>query len=191
MTETAASLTDEAARLFDEFRSGRRDGLDALVRLLTPTLWHLARACGLERADAEDVMQQAWMQLVAKADTVRDPQSVVAWVGTTVRREAWRVRRNQGRSILVEEPPDGADTEPDPGDVAVLHETRTTLGRHLAALSPRCRALLRVVSRGGAPDYGALAASLGMPVGSVGPTRGRCLAKLRAALEADPTWSER
>ncbi len=88
MTETAASLTDEAARLFDEFRSGRRDGLDALVRLLTPTLWHLARACGLERADAEDVVQQAWMQLVAKADTVRDPQSVVAWVGTTVRREA-------------------------------------------------------------------------------------------------------
>lgn len=189
MTETAASLTDEAAWHFAEFRAGRRDRLDALVRLLTPTLWHLARACGLERADAEDVVQQSWMQLVAHADTVRDPQSVVAWMGTTVRREAWRVRRNQGRSIPVDEPPERADPTPDPGDLAALRESGTTLGRHLAALSPKCRALLRVVSRGGPPDYAALAESLGMPVGSIGPTRGRCLAKLRAALDADPTWS--
>lgn len=189
MTETTQTLVDSAARHFTEYRRGREDHLEQLVRLLTPTLWHLARACGLERADAEDVVQQSWMQLVAKAETIRQPQAIVAWIGRTVRREAWRVRREQGVEPGLDPTFDMPDASPGPEDVVAHGETSDALARHLARLSPRCQALLRVVSRGGPPDYAALAESLGMPVGSIGPTRGRCLTKLRQALLADPTWS--
>lgn len=187
---TTAGLAERASTLFEDFRSGEHDRLDHLVELLSPTLWHVARACGLDRADAEDVVQTAWLRLVDKQATVENPKLVLAWLGTTVRREAWRVRKEQRRSMSWEDPPEQADPAPDPAEAAVLGETQQVLWRHFATLTPRCRALLRVVSRGGKPDYAVLAETLGMPVGSIGPTRGRCLAALRKALTSDPTWSQ-
>jgi DNA-directed RNA polymerase specialized sigma24 family protein len=62
------------------------------------------------------------------------------------------------------------------------------LWQHIARLPERCRALLRVIAFADRPDYAAVAQSLGMPVGSIGPTRGRCLAKLRRQLATDPSW---
>lgn len=183
------ALVDQASALFAEFQDGRKDQLERLVHLLTPTLWHLARSCGLERADAEDVVQSAWLQLVDKAATIREPQAVLAWLGRTVRREAWRVRRLQGRRPTFAEAPETPDPTPEPGETVVLNEIQATLRRHFAELNPKCQALLRVISRGGPPDYASLADALGIPMGSIGPTRGRCLAKLRQALLADPTWS--
>ena len=181
------SLVEEAARRFVEYR--RTSRIDALVRLLTPTLWHLARSCGLERADAEDVVQTAWLRLVDKAESIRAPEAVLGWLGTTVRREAWRISKERSRAIPDEDPPEPEDFTLDPAALAAMSETKRALLRHLAELSPRCRAILRVISRGGPPDYAVLAETLGVPVGSIGPTRGRCLAKLRASLTSDPTWS--
>jgi DNA-directed RNA polymerase specialized sigma24 family protein len=63
------------------------------------------------------------------------------------------------------------------------------LWRHLQRLPERCRELLRIVAMVDRPDYDDVAAALGMPRGSIGPTRGRCLSKLRAMLIADPAWS--
>ncbi|MCC2593465.1 sigma-70 family RNA polymerase sigma factor [Tessaracoccus sp. OS52] len=187
MTQT--SLVERATTLFEDFRDGQPHGFDQLVELLTPTLWHIARSCGLDRSDAQDVVQTAWLRLVDKQATLENPQLVLAWLGTTVRREAWRVRRQQQRSTSWEEPPEQADSAPDPAELVALGQTREILWRHFSTLSPRCRALLRVISRGGPPDYAVLAESLGMPVGSIGPTRGRCLATLRKALSDDPIWS--
>lgn len=188
MTETT-NLVKEAASLFEEFRNGQRTSIDPLVRLLTPTLWHMARACGLQQSDAEDVVQTVWLSLVAKADTVRDPTVIVAWLGTSVRREAWRVSREKRRAHPRDDLPEFAETSPGPAETALLAETQQSLWSHFASLSPRCQALLRVISRGGPPDYTSLAESLGMAVGSIGPTRARCLATLRTALLGDPTWS--
>lgn len=189
MTETT-SLVSEAAALFSDFRDGQRGRIDPLVRLMTPTMWHMARSCGLSRGDAEDVVQSVWLALVAKADTVRDPVGIVAWLGTSVRREAWRVSRERQRALPRDDLLDRPDTAPGPAETAVLDETQQVLWRHLESLSPRCQALLRVISRGGPPDYATLAESLGIPVGSIGPTRGRCLAALRRSLLSDPTWSQ-
>ena len=69
--------------------------------------------------------------------------------------------------------------------------TRQTLWRHIEQLSDRCRTLLRVIAFADRPDYAELAKSLGMPQGSIGPTRGRCLAKLRVLLADDPAWEVR
>ena len=65
------------------------------------------------------------------------------------------------------------------------------LWQHIEGLPERCRALLRVIAFADRPDYAELAQALGMPQGSIGPTRGRCLAKLRLALAQDPSWEMR
>lgn len=188
MTRTT-NLAEESAQLFTEYLAGERASLERLVELLNPTLWHLARACGLSRVDSEDVIQTAWLRMVDKATTIREPTTVLAWLGTTLRREAWRVRgasRRELPGVMIED----LDPTPGPDELAVLDLASRVLWRHFSALNPRCQALLRVVSQGGRPDYASLCEALDMPVGSIGPTRGRCLAALRRALTQDPEWSE-
>lgn len=186
-------LTARAARAFAAYIGGDASLMPDLVDDVTPLLWHLARGQGLPQESAEDVVQQTWLRLVESADRIQDPQSVVKWLMTTTRREAWRVAR-AGRvvdsqadptesSTAVEEPPG----EPVP-DSVIAAEEQAVLWRHIGTLSERCRYLLRVIAFADRPDYAAIASALGMPVGSIGPTRGRCLAALRSALLLDPAY---
>ncbi len=78
--------------------------------------------------------------------------------------------------------------ETTPEDVAITSDQERVLWTHVGHLPERCRVLLRVIAFAAVPDYAGVATSLGMPVGSIGPTRGRCLAKLRALLLSDPSW---
>lgn len=188
MTQTTG-LVEQAASLFDAYRDGDHSSMDDLVRLLTPTLWHMARACGLQQGDAEDVVQTVWLSLVSNAATVRDPATIVAWLGTCVRREAWRVSKQRRTAQPRDDFPDRPDPSPGPAEIALTSQTRAVLWQHFRSLPPRCQDILRVISRGGPPDYASLADAWGIPVGSIGPTRGRCLAALRKALLGDPDWS--
>ncbi|MGE9808746.1 RNA polymerase sigma factor [Janibacter sp. G1551] len=187
VTSSGETTAARAGAAFAAYRSGDVQQMDELVELLTPLLWHTARGIGLEAAAAQDVVQQAWLRLVEKADDIRDPRAVMGWLLVTVRRESWRVAKVAGRADteLDEELP---DTDADPAELSVLAESDGALWRQVSSLSPRCRALLRVIAFADRPDYAHVAQSLGMPIGSIGPTRGRCLAKLRAALLTDPQW---
>jgi len=186
------ALWQVAAEEFVDWRAGRPGALDRLVRQLTPALWHLARAYQLDRRDAEDAVQNAWIALLRGADSIRDPNLVMAWMAVTTRREAWRQRRQDQAQR-----PTDADTleamlppNADP-EAAVLDDVASaTLWRHVKRLSERCQHLLRIVAFAQSPDYANLSAQYGMPVGSIGPTRRRCLDKLRSALANDPTWSD-
>jgi len=192
-----ASLASRAAAAFTAYRLGDRDRMGELVDLVTPVLWHTTRAQHLDVHTAEDVVQTAWIRLVDHADAIDDAQAVLGWLITTVRREAWRTSKQAGRADVVDEVPEAAlaDESPgtaatiDPSLLAVLREGQRLLWRHIADLPERCQALLRVIAFVDRPDYAAVSRALGMPVGSIGPTRGRCLAKLRVALLADPKWS--
>ena len=82
-----------------------------------------------------------------------------------------------------------ADPGPELGERLIADERHRVLLRHLRTLSARCQALLRVVAQVHRPDYDSVAEALDMPRGSIGPTRGRCLARLRELLLADPQWS--
>ena len=181
-----------AAADFAAWRDGEPAGLDRLVRNLTPVLWHLARSYGLDRDSAEDVVQTTWLALVRGADNVRDPQAVWRWTTVTARREAWRLARSRQReSSAPEETLDSAGpATPGPENAVVAGTGNAVLWRQIARLTERCRHLLRVIAFDDRPDYTSLSAELGMPVGSIGPTRGRCLDKLRGLLADDPEWSE-
>jgi RNA polymerase sigma factor (sigma-70 family) len=188
------SLAARAGRLFSLYREGDEGQMAELVRILTPILWHTARASGLDAAAAEDVLQTAWLTLVRKADTITEPLAVLQWLVVTTKREAWRVARTQARVR-----PDDLETtgemhseSTESVEDAVLRATSDhRLWQHVEGLPERCRALLRVIAFADRPDYAELAQALGMPQGSIGPTRGRCLAKLRLALASDPTWEMR
>jgi RNA polymerase sigma factor (sigma-70 family) len=187
------SLAARAGRLFAEYREGDQAKMGDLVRALTPILWHTARASRLDPATAEDVLQTVWLTLVRKSDTITEPLAVLQWLVISTKREAWRVARNQTR--FLPEDLDSTTSDADDGesieDSVLRDESDNSLWRHIERLPERCRTLLRVIAFADRPDYAELAKALGMPQGSIGPTRGRCLAKLRMALAQDPTWEHR
>jgi RNA polymerase sigma factor (sigma-70 family) len=192
MIETPApdTLASRAAVLFAAFRAGDESKMGDLVTLLTPILWHTVRAQRVERETAEDVVQTTWLALVRNAETINDPQAVLQWLIVSARREAWRVVKREDRVDLREFEPDDVSTASTdlPEHIVVQGAADTRLWHHIAQLSERCRELLRVVAFADRPDYAAIAEALEMPIGSIGPTRGRCLAKLRVSLANDPAW---
>ncbi len=193
---TGHAGTDRAARVaarLERARNGEIGALSDVVRELNPLLWHVARGEGLTAEEAADVVQTTWLELLRRLHEIRSPHALTSWLATATRREAWRVRELSRRQA-----PDGAaqlesalDQGPGPADRLLADERDRVLWQHFQRLPERCRRLLRIVAQVGRPDYSAVAEALGMPVGSIGPTRGRCLAKLREMLLADPGWSAR
>lgn len=178
---------ERAADLFLRWRAGDSRAMDDLVRLMTPPLWHAVRAYGLDRQLAEDVVQTTWMTLVRKHDGIVDPQAVSGWLTMCARREAWRVGKQHRRADATE-----AETlEPhlpvhqSAEQTAADDDESRRLWLAVGGLDERCQRLLRIVAFEDRPDYARISEDLGMPVGSIGPTRQRCLGKLRAALEGD------
>jgi RNA polymerase sigma factor (sigma-70 family) len=184
------TLASRAAGLFDAYRAGDEAKMAELVALVTPILWHTVRAQRVDRASAEDVLQTSWLALVRSAASISDPQAVLQWLIVSARREAWRVAKREDRVEPTEFDAGDLITPADdlPEAVVLRADGDARLWHHLAELPERCRELLRVIAFADRPDYADVAKSLGMPVGSIGPTRGRCLAKLRLQLANDPAW---
>jgi RNA polymerase sigma factor (sigma-70 family) len=153
---------------------------------MTPVLWHVVRAYGLERTLTEDVVQSTWLALVRGHEKIVDVRAISGWLTTTARREAWKVSKSSRRTdatadeVLEPQLPVQESVET---RVAATDESRR-LWAAVRSLDERCRRLLRVIAFDDRPDYAGLASELGMPVGSIGPTRRRCLLKLRARLDA-------
>ena len=181
------TIWSRAADDFLRWRAGDARAMDALVETMTPVLWHVVRAYGLAPMLAEDVVQVTWLTLVRRHESIHDAHAVAGWLMTSARREAWRAARQHQRL----RPTDDLDLEPmlEPDasaeDRAHIDDRDRRLWRAVSVLDERCRRLLRIIAFEERPDYAHIARDLNMPIGSIGPTRGRCLAKLRTALEAD------
>jgi RNA polymerase sigma factor (sigma-70 family) len=181
---------DRNARIADLVNAARAGGGDALGQIVTelsPLLWHVARAAGLSSGDAEDVLQTVWMRLLSHLDGIRTSAALTGWLVVTTRREAWRVRAEGRRQLPADY--DWLSALPDQGpsseEQVITDDEHRALWAAIGQLSRRCQELLRIVAFVPRPDYQAVAAELGMPVGGIGPTRGRCLAKLRALLASN------
>jgi RNA polymerase sigma factor (sigma-70 family) len=189
-TASPAARPDRNARiaaLLDAARGGQEEAVGQIVAELSPLLWQVARAAGLGGGDAEDVLQTVWVRLLSHLDNIHSSGALTAWLVITTKRESWRVRAAGRRQLPADHDWLAAIPDPEPGseERAIVDDQRRVLWAALAQLSPRCQELLRIVAFVPRPDYGTVALELGIPRGSVGPTRGRCLAKLRAILAAD------
>ena len=167
--------------------AGRGEQLcwDQLVERFSGLVWHIARAHRLSSSDAADVAQTVWLRLVESLPQLRDPAAVGGWLATTTRNESVRVIRRSGRELaddsvaLAEAHTDDAQS---PEALVELGEDRRLVRQALDRLSLRCRTLLRALAYAPEHSYAEISAALGMPIGSIGPTRGRCLDHLRREL---------
>lgn len=189
-SEEPEDRTERLGATLVRAQAGDRESLHAIVAELTPLLWNVARGQGLERADAEDVVQSVWLSLVARLAHIETPNALIGWLVTACKREAWRARtvRDRSRAVEAADLADLVDPEPAADERLLADERLRTVRAALERLSPRCAELLRMLAVADRPDYSEIAGALGMPRGSVGPTRGRCLAKLRELLLADGRW---
>jgi RNA polymerase sigma factor (sigma-70 family) len=165
--------------------AGDQGAWDALVQRHTGLLWSIARSYRLGNADAADVVQTTWLRLVEHMDKIADPERIAGWLATTARRECIHLmRRTDRRAESSAELPDLQDDGPAPDEALLRDERDAELWRALARLDELCQRLLRVLMADPPPAYADVAAALGMKVGSIGPTRGRCLDKLRALAQS-------
>jgi RNA polymerase sigma factor (sigma-70 family) len=187
----ARTRRDRLGLLLKAAQEGSREGLGQIIEELTPLLWRVARAQGLSTQDAEDAVQAGWLALLKNLGELRDPGALTSWLLVVVKRESWRVRAagSRERSVEAATLSDLIDPSAAPEEAVLEDERRRAIRLALSRLPERCQQLMRVVAFAHRPDYDAVAAALGMPRGSIGPTRGRCLAKLRALLDADPSWA--
>jgi RNA polymerase sigma factor (sigma-70 family) len=182
------SVADASAgQLLALASDGAQAAWDEIVRRYERLVWSVARAHRLESSDAADAVQTTWLRLVEHLGSIHDPDRLGAWLATTARRESLRIvgRRKRERQ-------DAADDElavlADDGigvEESLLGSERDAMVlRAVRELEPRCQQLLRVLSASPPPRYEAVAEAFGMPIGSIGPTRGRCLHRLKDVLLA-------
>jgi RNA polymerase sigma factor (sigma-70 family) len=156
----------------------------AIVDRFAGLVWATTRAHRLSTADAADVTQTTWLRLIEHLDRIQDPERLGAWLATTARHECLRLIRLRGRELPTDEPSVFDAAAEDPVDRRLLTRERdNALQRALATIGERCQALLRLLASVEPPSYEEIGAALGMPVGAIGPTRARCLDKLRRSPE--------
>ena len=163
---------------------GDQSAWDRIVEKYTRLVWSVARGYRLSDADAADVCQTTWLRLVENLGRITDPDRLAGWLATTTRREAIRILTKQNREYPVLDGDDEVDDDEqhDPEARTIVQDEYRELWIAFAALSERCKALLRVLAVSPLENYAQVAVALGMAVGSIGPTRARCLDRLRARL---------
>jgi RNA polymerase sigma factor (sigma-70 family) len=167
-------------------RAGDQAAWDEMVERFAPLVWGICRRHRLSVADTDDVGQALWLGLLEHLETLRDPAALAGWIATTTRRECLKVhddarrRRSPVDPGVLDERMLGADPTAAPVDEGLLVEERRAAVRSaFAELAPQCRRLLALLVSDPPLPYVQIAEILGVPVGGLGPTRARCLEKLR------------
>jgi RNA polymerase sigma factor (sigma-70 family) len=169
------------ATLVAAARDGDPAAWRALLERYDGLILAVCRAHGLSAADVADVRQTTWLRAVERFDRLRDPHRVNGWLATVARNECLRLLRLAAR---VE--PFGEGDVPPHADVSDMPEARVLASERdsavhaaLSRLPERDRALIELLYSEPAPPYADIGRKLRMPVGSIGPTRSRVLARLR------------
>jgi RNA polymerase sigma factor (sigma-70 family) len=191
--EYVAALTDErvASRrrvsrrrdlgeLVEAATAGDRRAWTAIVEQFTARVRRVARSCSLAPHDVDDVEPATWMRLLEGIGSIHNPAALGAWLETTARRESLRAIGRNARErpvdedLLVNEP-----VEPVAESRVVASERRAAVNAALERLPVHQRQLLTLLVSEPSPLYGEISSSLKMPIGSIGPTRARAIARLR------------
>jgi RNA polymerase sigma factor (sigma-70 family) len=169
--------------LVSRARNGDRQAWDALVERYAPLIWSICRRHQLADADARDIGQNVWLRLVDQLGTLRNPAALPGWLATTTRRECGRMLRAARASQAAGYELD-AETLPDEQAITaeqqlLVAERNAVLREALLDLPPESQRLIALLAADPPVPYAEISARLGIPLGSIGPTRCRCLDKLR------------
>jgi RNA polymerase sigma factor (sigma-70 family) len=181
----------EVTMLVHRAAEGDPAAWDAIVDEYAGLLWSVVRGFRFNEAQAADAVQTTWLRLVEHVADLRDPAHLPGWLKTTARRVCLHIIRQGSRERLVDGDDDRGwgsddryeDADPDGPEVAVLRrEQQVLVGRALADLPDRHRQLMELLVASPPVSYREISVRLGMPVGSIGPTRARILVHMREAL---------
>ncbi len=181
----AEALVDDVVADVMAATAGDSQAWDRLVERFSSLVWAVARSHRLNDADAADVSQTTWLRLAEHLHRLRQPERVGGWLATTARNEALRTARRAARMVPVDDDFDLlVDQDLHDVDRRILdYERDADLWLAFRALALPCQRLLRTLMADPAPSYAEVSAALGMPVGSIGPRRARCLERLRSITE--------
>jgi RNA polymerase sigma factor (sigma-70 family) len=187
---TTVTTPPTTAELLHAAAGGDQLAWRELVRRFEPIVAGTTVELGLQPADARDAAQRTWLQMVENHSKIRKPDALGGWLRTTARHECLRIIRERRRLAPLDPLDDAAgDAFPDAGvdveQAVVDADTVRRLRRLIATLPPRSAVLLTALFHDEPPGYTELARLTGIPVGSIGPTRGRALDLLRRLFEAD------
>ena len=193
-------VTEDSA-LVARCRAGDASAWETLVLRYQRLVYAVARRAGLDEQAAADVFQTVFLRLLQQLPRIAQPERLQAWIVTTAKREAWLQRRRGERlvSMTIAEPEgispfafsgsavlgeewEVADEAPGPDETVAHWQQIAQVQGALEHLDIPCRRLLQALFADDGSSYDQIARRLGVPVGSIGPTRARCLAKLRKAL---------
>jgi RNA polymerase sigma factor (sigma-70 family) len=174
---------DRLARLVNAAVEGDQAAWRSIVANYTPLVQSVVRRFRLSPTDAEDVSQMVWLRVLEHLSGLRQAQALPGWIATTTKREALRVIDSRQRV----KPMDPsvmcmlhiADRSADVSDRLLRNERAEAIASGLATLQYRQRTLLQLVHTEPKVSYEVIGKQLDMPVGSIGPTRARCIEKVR------------
>ncbi len=175
------------ASLLEAASNGDQTAWDALVERYARLVWSVVRGFRLDDAAAHDVFQTVWLRLVEHVDRIREPERLPGWLSMTAKNECIRVLKRQRRQIPSEFEYDVADPiARDAAEPLIDLETIEVAMEAFGQLSAEHQQLMRLLCADPPLDYETIASIIDRPIGSIGPTRARCLAKLRAIIGEEP-----
>jgi RNA polymerase sigma factor (sigma-70 family) len=162
---------------------GDQEAWNEIIERYAPLVWSICVRYQLSRPDIDDVGQSVWLLLVENIGKLRDPAALPGWLATTTKRECLRVLRTTRRHDHADLPPEEQmPVDPDAATIeqeVILAERNAALRAAFAELAPSCHELLSMLITDPPLSYEDVSTRLGIPVGSIGPTRARCLDRLR------------
>ena len=162
--------------------SGDQAAWNTLVEQFGQMVWSIARTFRLDEATAKDVSQTVWLRLVENLDKIHDPERLPGWLATTCRREAMRVIKLRDRSVPTDFEYDVEDEGPHMEAILIEDEEIREVVAAFHTLNDECRQLLRLLTVEPALSYEEISELVDRPVGSLGPTRARCIERLKSAM---------
>src|SRR5262249_17862358 len=137
---------ERLAALLEAARAGRQESLNEIVAELTPLLWHVVRAQGLDREPAEDGVQTTWLPLLDHLNSIQTPRALTGWLVTVAKREAWHVRdaHRAGRPLDEQAAMALPDSAALPDERVINDERQRLLWTLVGRMEERCQQLLRV-----------------------------------------------
>jgi len=190
---TAPLIATDFKRLSDAdliaaCRQGEEEAWNALVTRYERLIYTIPYRYGLTQTEVSDVFQSVWLSLLRNLKSVNQPDRIAAWLVTTTRRECWERRRGKDFKKIISSELDShilraRSEEPSPDELVSTYERHDALRNAMEHLDPRCRQMIELLYFDpGIPSYADISDRMGMPVGSIGPLRARCLRKLRKIL---------
>jgi RNA polymerase sigma factor (sigma-70 family) len=162
---------------------GDQEAWNEIIERYAPLVWSICLRHQLSRPDIDDVGQSVWLLLVENIGKLRDPAALPGWLATTTKRECLRILRTTRRHDHADLPPEEQmPVDPDAATIeqeVILAERNAALRAAFAELAPSCHQLLSMLITDPPLSYADVSTRLGIPVGSIGPTRARCLDRLR------------